>query len=51
MNIFQFFEYIRRSNADFYTASPLEQMSEEELIKLAQQVGMTVWQLREESRH
>jgi len=39
MNIF---ESMRRANADFYTANPLEQLSDAQLEQLAQQQGMTV---------
>jgi hypothetical protein len=46
MSIIQFFEYIRWANAEFYTAHPLEQLSEAELAHLAQQHGLTVEDLR-----
>ena len=47
MSIFEMFEYIRRTNADFYTANPLEQMSETELLQLAKEAGMTLEELHE----
>jgi hypothetical protein len=46
MSIIQFFEYIRWANADFYTAHPLEQLSEAELAHLAEQNGLTVAELQ-----
>jgi hypothetical protein len=35
-----FFESMRRAYADFYTANPMELLSEEQLQELAQQNGM-----------
>jgi hypothetical protein len=46
MSTIQFFEYIRWANAEFYTAHPLEQLSEAELAHLAEQNGLTVEDLR-----
>jgi hypothetical protein len=46
MSTIQFFEYIRWTNADFYTAHPLAQLSEAELAHLAEQNGLTVTELR-----
>lgn len=47
MSVFEWFEYMRRANADWYTANPLEQLSEEDLARLADEAGMTVEELRE----
>lgn len=41
------FESIRRANIDFYTASPLEFLSQQQLEDLAQREGTTVEELRE----
>jgi hypothetical protein len=41
------FEYIRLTNADWYTANPIDQMSDEELAPYAQQAGLTVQELRQ----
>jgi hypothetical protein len=40
------FEEMRRANADFYTANPLENLNDEQLVALAEQAGMTIEELR-----
>ena len=47
MSIHEMFEYTRRANADFYTANPLEQMSDDDLAALAKSAEMTVEELRD----
>ena len=42
-----FFDSMRRANIDFYTASPLEFLSQQQLAELADQQGMTVAELQE----
>ena len=44
--VLPFFEEMRWANADWYTASPLEQMSDEKLAKLAKDADMTIEELR-----
>ena len=44
--MYSIFEEMRRANADWYTASPLETLGEEELADLARQAGMTLDALR-----
>jgi hypothetical protein len=39
------FEEMRRANADWDTASPLETLNEEELVRLAEEAGMSVEEL------
>ncbi len=41
------FEEMRRASADWYTVNPLETLTEEQLTNLADQVGMTVEELRQ----
>ncbi len=48
MSIFQIFEQMRRANADFYTANPLEQLSDDDLTRLASEAGLTLEDLREQ---
>jgi hypothetical protein len=45
--VLPFFEEIRWANADWYTANPLEQMSEDKLAELAKDANMTVEELRQ----
>lgn len=47
MSIFDWFEDIRRKNADWYTAHPLAGKSDDELKDLAERVGMTPAELLE----
>ncbi len=47
MTVLPFFEEMRWANADWYTASPLEQMSEEKLAELAGEADMTVEKSRQ----
>jgi hypothetical protein len=42
-----FFESMRRANADFYTANPMEFLSEEQLQELAEHNGMTVAEFKQ----
>lgn len=42
-----FFESMRRANTDFYTANPLEFLSDDQLQELAEQNGMTVAELKQ----
>ncbi len=42
-----FFEAMRRANADFYTAGPLETLTDEQLADLARRSKMTMDELRE----
>ena len=43
----EFFEDMRRAHADWYTANPLEQLSDEKLGELANETGMTIEELQE----
>lgn len=42
-----FFESIRRANADFYIANPVELLTDTQLAELAQQQGMTIEELKD----
>lgn len=48
--IFEFFEYIRRSNADLYTANPLENLDDKSKAALAAELNMTPEQFQEYMR-
>ena len=48
MSIFELFEYMRRKHADWYTAHPFEQLSDDQLTRLAEEQGMTVEALKQQ---